>query len=257
MIRRAALLLTGVALLGGCGGGRSAHDVLSQTAARLGTIRSGTLDVRLVVTPRGHAGKGRIGFTLRGPFRVRRGSLPVLHMTYTQLAGTKSATATLVSDGHTAYAESGGRRVALSAAQLAELRGATQQLQSSSGLVRLPIEDWIKDPKVSDGGDVGGAETDRVSADLDVVNAANGLLDLARAFGSYTPRLSGKSADQLRDAVERSSFDLWTGKKDRLLRRLRIAAALGFDVPQQLRGALGALVGARFDFELGVANPKT
>ena len=256
MIRRAALL-AGVALLAGCGGGPSAHDVLSQTAARLGRIRSGTLDLRLVLTPSGRAGKGRIGFTLRGPFELRPSALPVLHVTYTQLAGTRSATATLVSNGRSAYAESGGRRIALSGAQLAQLRGATQQLGASGGLARLPIEDWIQHPKVSDGGNVGGADTDHVSAGLDVVNAANGLLDLVRAFGNNVPRLTGKSADQLRKAVKSSSFDLWTGKKDRLLRRLTIAAEFGVDVPQQLRKALGALVGAKFDFELAVSDPKT
>jgi hypothetical protein len=243
-------------MLAGCGGGSSAHDVLSETAARLGRIQSGTLDMRLVLTPRGKAGRGDIGFTLHGPFTLRRGGLPVLHMTYTQLAGTRSATATLVSDGRTAYAESAGRRIPLSATQVAELRGATQQLQSGPG-VRLPIEDWIDHPKVSGGGEVGGADTDHVSAGLDVVNAANGLLGLVRAFGTNAPTLTGKSAQQLRDAVRSSSFDLWTGKKDRLLRRLRIAAQLGFDVPPTLSRALGRLVGAKLEFELAVSNPKT
>jgi hypothetical protein len=121
----------------------------------------------------------------------------------------------------------------------------------------VPIDGWIDHPKVSGGGRVGGAETDHVSADLKLVEAANGMIDLLRAFGRRLPHVTGASADQLRRSVKSSSFDLWTGKKDRLLRRFRITAELGFDVPQKLRQALGQLVGAKFDFEVGVANPTT
>jgi hypothetical protein len=47
-----------------------------------------------------------------------------------------------------------------------------------------------------------------------------------------------------------------TGQEDRLLRRLEVAVDLGFDVPSELRGALGRLVGARVDFELGIDHPN-
>lgn len=256
MIRRAALLLAGVALLPGCGGGPSADDVLAKTAARVGRIQSGTLDLRLVLTPRGKSAKGDIGFTLHGPFSIRPGRLPVLRVSYTQLAAGRRATVRVVSDGRDAYVESGGRRIALSQDQKDELRSATTQVGGAGGLAQVPLDDWIEDPKVSDGGTVGGGETDRVTADLDVPNAANGLLDLLRAFGRDVPRIEGRSAGRLRDSVRSSSFDLWTGKRDRLLRRLRIQADLGFDVPQELRRALGSLVGAKFEFELAVTNPK-
>lgn len=268
MTGRTGLVLGAVAALGtlgmlgtlvGCGGngGASAHDVLARTASNVGRIRSGTLDFRLVLTPRARVGKGRIGFTLHGPFALRGGSLPVLHVTYTQLAGEKSASATLVSNGKTAYAESAGRTVRLSAAQLGELRSASAAVTGGGGVVQVPIERWIDHPKVADGGMVGGAATDRVSADLKVVEAANGLIDLLRSLGRQLPHMTGASADQLRKSVRSSSFDVWTGKHDRLLRRLRITANLGFDVPRKLKRALGELVGARFEFELGVSRPKT
>ena len=258
MKRRSAVLLTGVVLAAGCGGGGgNAQGILRQTAARLGQIRSGTLDFRLVVDPRGRTARGKIGFELHGPFALRpQGSLPVLAITYTQLAGSNHATGKLVSNGTSAYAESNGRRVTLDAVQLAELRAATAQIQSNGGLGQFRIDDWIKHPSVSDGGEVGGASTDHVTADLDVVAAANDLLALGPGLGSSGPELRGRNAKQLADAVRDSSFDLWTGKKDRLLRRLRVSADLGLDVPQDLARALGDVVGAKVTFELAVSHPN-
>src|SRR5919204_3411597 len=204
--RRTAVLLTGVVLAAGCGGGGNAQGILRQTANRLSQIRSGTLDFRLLVVPRGRSAHGKIGFALHGPFAVRaQGSLPVLDITYTQLAGNERATGELVSNGTSAYAESNGRRVTLNAAQLAELRSATAQIQSRGGLGQFSIDDWIKHPSVSDGGEVGGARTDHVSADLDVVAAANDLLGLGRGLGSPAPQLRGRNAKQLTDAVRHSS----------------------------------------------------
>jgi hypothetical protein len=255
--RSAAVLLAGVVLLAGCGGGNG-REVLQKTAARLGKIRSGTLDLRLVIDPRGKSAHGKIGFIVHGPFALRRrGALPLLDVTYTQLAGTKRATAKLVSDGNTAYAESDGRRVTLTGSQLDELRSATAQVETGGGLAQFPIDDWIKDPSVSDGGDVGGASTDHVTADLDVVRVTNDLIALARGLGARGPQLlRGNNAKQLQDSVNDTSFDLWTGKNDRLLRRLELEADFGFDVPQELARALGDVVGAKVTFELAVTNPN-
>lgn len=258
MIQKAAVLFVAVGLLAGCGGGdQNAEEALSQTANRLGEIRGGDLDFRLVLRPRAQGTKGAIGFTLSGPFELgQRGELPEMRITYTQLAGPRRASATLVSDGQTAYAEALGRRIPLSEAEVAELRSATSQIQGSSGVASVALDDWIRDPELSDGGEVGGAQTDLVTAELDVVNATNGLLDLVRALGQDLPRITGVEAERLQEAVKDTSFELWTGKEDRLLRRLRITADLGLNVPDQLRRALGELVGASFEFQLGLANPK-
>ena len=107
------------------------------------------------------------------------------------------------------------------------------------------------------GGEVGGAETDHVSADVDVVRVTNDLLALARGFGAAGPQLlRGRNAKELEDAVNETSFDLWSGKKDHLLRRLQIGAEFGLDVPQELARALGDVVGAKVTFELAVTNPN-
>jgi hypothetical protein len=259
LIRRAALL-AGVALLAvaGCGGGGpNAQDVLKQTASNLGKIRAGTLGVKLLVTPSG--GGEPFGFELHGPFRLAGGAnaLPVTRLMYTQIANGKRATATLVSNGTDAYVESNGQKLPLSPAQADTLQRAGAQLRGASGGARLVVGAWVKDPKASDGGEVGGAETDKVTAKLDVVAAVDGLLSVARATGQAVPSLSAADETRLRDAVRSTSFVLYSGKRDRLLRKLDLSVDFGFDVPSDLKAALGDLVGAKVDFELAVSNPRT
>ena len=256
MLRR-VLPAAGVALvLAGCGGG-DAHDVLGETAGNLGKIRSGTLHFELVVDPRAAGARNPFGFKLDGPFALGRGnSLPVLRVAYTQIANGTSATVTIVSTGRKAYVETGGKTYELGPSQTEQLRTAGAQARAAGGLAQFPVESWIEDAELSDGGEVGGAETDKISARVDVVAAANDLLDLARAFGRDVPAVRGREAKRLADSVRSSSFELHTGKDDRLLRRLAIDVDFGLDVPQGLRAALGDLVGAKVRFRLGVDDPN-
>jgi hypothetical protein len=258
VIRQGLLVLvaTSALLAAGCGGDAGeAKRELRQTAARLDTIRSGNLDLRLVVLP-ATGTKGRVGFTLRGPFALRQGGLPVADITYTQLAGARSSAATFVSNGTTAYAKVGSRKISLPPAATDEIKRAAGSPAGTGTLSGLRIDTWLRDPSISDGGSVGGADTDHVSAKLDVVNAANGLLGFVRQLGRDAPTISGDSANRLENAVKSSSVDVWTGKRDHLLRRLLLKVKLGFDVPSELKRALGQVVGASVVFDLAISNPN-
>lgn len=253
-MRRAASLVALVLLLAGCGGGGDANQVLSDAASSVGKLRSGNLTLRLVVSPR-QGTKGRVGFELRGPFALRAGALPVAKIAYTQIAGAHEATATFISTGAKAYAEANGKTYELPSSSAESIRQAAGG-GSGSGFAQLRIDNWVKSPKVSDGGEVGGVSTKRVSGDLDVVAAANGLLDLIRQLGRNAPTIEGDQAKQLDQAVQSSSFDLWAGRDDQVFRRLLLKADLGLEVPESLRRVMGAVVGAKIDFELAVSNPN-
>jgi len=252
-LRRAASLVALVLLLPGCGGGE-ANQVLSDSASSVGKLRTGNLTLRLVVSPR-QGTKGRIGFELRGPFALRAGALPVAKIAYTQIAGAHEGTATFISTGAKAYAEVNGKAYELPPSSAESIRQAAGG-GSDGGLAELRIDNWVKDPKVTDGGEVGGVQTQRVSGDLDVVAAANGLLDLVRQLGRNAPTIEGDQAKQLERAVKSSSFDLWAGRDDHVLRRLLLKADLGLQVPESLRRVMGDVVGAKIDFELAVSNPN-
>jgi hypothetical protein len=248
-VRRAAALLAVAALASGCGGGH-ARDVLADTAANLSKLHSGDLTLRLVLSPR-EGTKGRIGFELHGPFALRPGALPIAKVAYTQIAGARQATATFISTGTKAYAEVNGKAYELPAAATESVRHAAAGPTGSGGFAGLDISSWVEDPSVSSAGD-----QDHIAARLDVVDAANGLLGLLRGLGRDAPLIEGAEADRLRDAVESSSFDVWTGSQDHLLRRLLMKAELGLDVPASLRRVLGDVVGAKVEFELAVAHPN-
>ncbi len=253
-LRLWGVLAAAAALLAAGCGGQDANQVIRDTASNMGRIRSGTLDLKLLVTPQGQGQP--FGFTLRGPFKLGTRPLPVLRVRYTQIANGKQATATLVSDGRRGEIVSNGGTSPLSSAQAQQIGAAARQIQGAGGLAGLGIESWVKGAKVSDGGTVGGAPTDKITADLDLVNVANSLIGIARLAGRNVQQLQPGDAKRLADAVRSSSFVLYTGKKDRLLRKADLNAQLGFDVPPSLRAALGSLVGAKVEFDLGVANPN-
>jgi hypothetical protein len=230
--------LAAAVALAGCGGGDDPNDALSQTAKKLGQIRSGDLSMRMGIDA---GGKGRVGFALDGPFALpRSGGMPRARVAYTQIAGTRSATVTLTSTGRQAFVSAGGQTRRLPAAQARRLR-----IGAGAAGRQLRIGSWVRDPKLADGPKLDGAATQRITAKLDVRAAARDLLGVAGALGPGSSAL-GQSPGQLEKAVRSSSFELITGKDDRLLRRLRIAIAL------KLPGAPHASV----RFLLGVRRPN-
>jgi hypothetical protein len=237
-VSRLAAVLLGVAVLAaGCGGG-GAREELRKTADRVGKIKSGTISFSLVVTPRGKPAKHPFGFRIKGPFRF--GDRPTARVAYTQIANGKEATATLVLDRDAAYAISNGERRTLSTAQARELRAAAAGARAGA---RVAIDDWI------DGADSCGDHC--VKGSLDVASALEGLLETAGAHVT----LSDDDRKTLADATKDASYRV-ESTDDHLLRELRAAVDLGFDVPERLRRALGDLVGAKIDLRLQIANPQ-
>ena len=98
--RGSLLVAAAFALLAsGCGGGGGdAKRELQQTAARLDTIRSGNLNLSLVVLP-STGTKGRVGFALRGPFALRKITAAMAEVPETLLQVQRQRIVNLRSDG--------------------------------------------------------------------------------------------------------------------------------------------------------------
>jgi hypothetical protein len=237
MRRRLLLLLAAAAATTSCGGGLR-HD-LSATAGNIGKIRSGTLAFSMLVTPRAASAHNPFGFKVAGPFTF--GDVPTAHVAYTQIANGHSASATLVLDRSGGYAESNGKRRPLSPAELKQLRAAAASARSGS---TFDVGSWVKNAH-----DCGSR---CATGDLDVAAAANTLLGLAGGKEA----LSDAEAKQLADATWSATYRLtWTPAH--LVRDLALHVDLGFAAPPRLRSALGKLVGARFDLQLGLQHPET
>jgi hypothetical protein len=259
-VSRAALLAVATVLaLAGCGGESSgdsadAGGALAETASSLGKIRSGDLTLDLRVSSE----ENEAGFRLEGPFAFAEGAdaLPVAELEYTQVAGDQEATVTFVSTGDRAWIVANGEAQELSGAQLDQLRGSgVGGGEAGSALGQLEIGDWFVEPELTDGGEVGGAETDKIVSELDVVAATRDFLELAGALGGGTS-LDDGSEEQLRRAVASARIEVWTGKEDRLLRRLLADVAFEAKPPPELEGLYGTLPGAEVHLEFGVSDPN-
>lgn len=256
MRRRAALILAlgTIVIAAGCGDG---DDALSETAAKLGEIRSGELSLSLIA----EGGEKRAGFELLGPFELRDEGLPVARIAYTQIAAENQATVTFISTGEEAFVEVGETTYVLPEEQAARLRQAGGALSGGAdgggGLGAFALDEWLVDPEVSDGEEVDGVATERITAGLNVVEAANDLLALLESVGrGGSSRIEGEDAENLERATESATVEILTGAEDRLLRSLVVDLRLKADAPDDLLESLGPLGQASFRLELGIAKPN-
>jgi hypothetical protein len=249
-------VLAVLAAAAGCGGGgedgEDGAQVLRRTSANLAKVRSGDLTLRFVMRPQEGADADGVGVELRGPFSLAGdGPLPVARVAYTQIAGAQRVPATFISTGRAAFVEVGGATYRVPAGRTTGLRFGRR----GRGLdaLQLDARRWVRDPKVSDGPEVGGDETDRVTGELNAAAALEDLLGAASRAGSGGG-LQAADARRLAETVRRSSIEVLTGADDRLLRRLRVQADL--DVPESMRGRVGGRAALHLEFELGVARPN-
>jgi|SRR5919201_1958413 hypothetical protein len=249
-MKRLALALAALALLAGaCGSGReSAQQILADTSANLGKIKSGDLAMELTFSAKG--GK-QAGFSLEGPFALHAGRLPDAQLDYTQNAGGRTATQTFISTGDKAYVRIRGTTYELPEATANEVRST---VGTTGGLQVIDLSSWMRDPTLHDGGEVGGADTDRIDAKLNVPAAVSGLMAIASQFGGTTGpgALSGASAEQVERAVHNATISVWTGKDDRLLRKVEMTLELSPAASEQIKSVIGA--GAHF--VLAISNPN-
>jgi hypothetical protein len=249
-VRRALLLALAVVLLAACGGeSGDPNTIMRETAAKLGEIKSAKpFRLRIAVDPREG---NEFGFEIDGAVALcdADDELPRLDVAYTQFAQGKEAVAQLISTGTDSFIEIEGTAYQLPDAQEAELRNACEEVVSEGGLEQLRVDDWVLEPSAEGENQVRGR--------LNVVAVINDLVDVARAFGgSRLSRLDSDDARRIAEATEESRFELERGD-DGLLRRLELEADLGFDVPQDLRDALGDVVGAKVTFELSLDDLNT
>lgn len=229
--------------------GTPATRALRSTANKLDDVRSATLDLRMTASSPG--ADGPVGFAMRGPFALpAKSGLPVADLTVTELRGRKSYATSFVSTGQSAYVVRAGRVTALPGNAGVDVGG------SGGGLGALRIDRWLRNPAMSDGGTVGGVRTDHVTAGLDVAAAFDDLGRLGERLGTSTlaalKPLDARSRDLLAKAARDSSIEVWTGHKDRLLRRLVLKVTL--TAADGIPASLKALVPVTLSFSMDLSN---
>ncbi|HET9124869.1 MAG TPA: hypothetical protein VFN65_08305 [Solirubrobacteraceae bacterium] len=267
MLKRTASLLTAGALASGvtaCGsvgphgsGGPAASGdpsaLLRQTFAASHSVRSGILDLRLVITPRGSAAMTTpLSLSLRGPFQSRGSGHPAesaLTVTFSAAGRHGSLGVTTTASG--AYVTLGGTSFALPQAEFRKLEsslGARTGSGATPGLSSLGVnpEQWVVRPRFVGTATIDGALTEHLHAGVDVRAFALSLgkvlaresSTLRAAGGAAVPtHITSAQASKIAAAIRRPTVDVYTGRSDSTLRRLTL------DMTLPVHGSLAARLG--------------
>ena len=258
-----AVALAVLALAAASYGGTGAAGVLEETASRMGAIGSGHLHLRMAASAGASGAELPVGFELEGPFALadEQGELPLARLRFTRLLGKRAASSTFVALRQRAFVEVDGTGYELPPEQVDGLRAARSLPGGASALGDLDVHEWARDPELTDAGMLDGVPARRVTAGLDVVEALNDLMAVARRVGAAEEGaplgpIEGEDARRLRRAVRSSRLEVVTGRRDRLLRQLRVQVTLAPPDVRHLERALGPLAGARISLELRIAGPN-
>ena len=266
-----ALLALSVVGLAACGGGSSsdadAQSLLKATFGPDHSVKSGKLDVALNLDAKGiKTLTGPISLKLSGPFQTTgKGKLPQVDLALELTGAGTSFSAGAVSTGDKGFLELQGQAFAVDDATFAKFKTGYEQAAAKSGsssgnpsLASLGVDPlrWLKDPKVAGTEQAGGADSYHITAGVDVSAFLDDVSTLLGKAGSLSKGTNVPSSlsDQQRKDIEASitdaKLDLWTGKDDKTLRRLKLD--IGIDVPQAIRSRAGGLAGGRLTFDLTI-----
>jgi hypothetical protein len=259
-----------LALLAGCGGGKSEEDVeaLLDRAFKQ-SIKSADVKIDAELRIDGLAGFERpVRLEAGGPYIGGDKQLPKADIDLkigVQDAGQTVSTGFL-STGDRAFVKFGGEFYEQPRADVAR---ANRELAKSGGNDRGSLRDlglnpraWVVDAEGEEDEEVAGVETEHVSAKLDVRRLFGDLNKLAKrsagAVGGASPNipnpLSASDLDQLAEVVENPTFDVYVGKEDDVIRR--VSGNLKIKVPEEDRQQVSGISGGtlRFSVELAKVN---
>jgi hypothetical protein len=260
--RRALAALTATVALTGCGTGEDATKVVERTADRLGAVRSGDLELRVLAAPGDKPGRG-VGFELDGPFSLGGDKpLPVTRIRFTRVRGQKETSAVLTSTGDAAFVTTGERTTRLPPSVAKDLSLGERGSGKGRSLAQLGlrVDRWIADPELEEGPTLGGVETDRVTGRLRAGRAVRDVLTAIRGGGAGTGAGAGvtgstdKLVDAIDDAVKSSRAELITGRKDGILRRLDVSIDLR--PARELDQAIPGVGAVRLTARLALRKPN-
>lgn len=224
------------------------------------TVKSGVLDLSLVITPKGSRQLTTpLTVSLSGPFQSGGSghtAQSALTVAFSGLGKHGSLGVTTTASG--AYVTLEGTSYKLPSADFKKLRsslGAGSRSSGTPGLSSFGIDPsrWVTGPRIVGTATVDGVVTEHLHANVDVrafVLSLNKLLakessTLRSAAGSASrvpTHISSAEAAKIAAAIQRPTVDVYAGKNDSTLRRLVIGATL--PVHGALSSELGGLSSA-------------
>jgi hypothetical protein len=232
-------------LVAACGGGSGStvaaagpstgvNELLRDTFARGSRLKSGKVDASVVVRAPGTAGTTRIRLT--GPFAVDDAKrLPRFQFTATVQGAGQNVQGGATWTGKRAFVAFQGAQYEVPAPLARQLEAGYEESLRGQGRQKLDPaalgihpRAWLRNARNTGERDVAGVRTIRITGDADVARALDDVQRLAaRARALNLPGTSGSAQGltpaQRREvvaAVRRLKVEVYTGKEDRILRRL-------------------------------------
>lgn len=259
------LLLGALALpLTGCGSSSdsgstetgNAAALLQQTFGGAHRIGSGVIDTTITANPSGSAIIDTpLTLTIAGPFDDSAGgSVPASDLTATFAGLSMGGSMRFITTATAGYVSLAGKSYKLPATEYAQLRadlsqstlliatGAATQAAGSPPQIGTELalrwRHWLRDPRLVDSESVSGVRSDHIAGSVDVKGLLQQLRRLARqrrlgaaerARLKVVRDLSSAEITRIAGEVGTPSFEVWAGKRDHVLRRLRLSFHLQLD----------------------------
>jgi hypothetical protein len=251
------LLLLVIALaslaVAACGGGgdddkaTSSTDVnqlLKDTFSGGKNVKSGKVNLALKIdSSAAGAAAGPVSVTLAGPFETQgTGKLPKFKLDAALSGAGQNLKAGATSTGEKGFINFQGQEYAVSDQVFKQFKASYEEAQkkgsgnNQQSLATLGIDPqkWLKNAKNGGEAKVGDEDTIKITGDVDV----NALLDdldkalsQARSLGlqgseNLPSRLTPEQRKQFADSVKSLDVEIYTGKKDTILRRMVVNLGL-------------------------------
>ncbi len=272
----ALLAAVSLAACGSSRGGSSgdARKLLDETFNGSHKITSGNLDLNFTLSAQGSPALSKpVTVALKGPFASQgKAKLPKFDLAATVAAQSQNIRAAAVSTGDKGFIGFQGTTYSVPPQVFSQFKSSYEQSQAKSQnqngnpLSRIGIKplDWLEDPKTIGDEDVAGTSTTHITAGVNTskfVDDLNKILANASSLGvpntgrlprSITPDQKG----QIEKAIKNATFDVWTGKDDKTLRKLAIKLAIEVPPSANANGVKSADISLSLQIA-GLNSPQT
>ncbi len=231
-------------VLSACGGNsEDPNTVLEETFSGEKEITSGRLQLDVSADVKGTGRlQGPVSLKLNGPFQKADGDgLPQFDFDATVAGSGMTHEGGASSTGDKGYALFGGQNYVLADPTFEQFKRSYERAQrehegesAADQLTALGIDPrkWIRNPLNDGEADVGDVETIKITGDVDVPRLLDDLSELGakgkaqgkRKAHGKDHRLTEERKRELAQAIKSARVEVYTGKDDRILRRIFLDA---------------------------------
>ncbi len=268
-----ALLATLALVVAACGGDDEASSdtdvdtLLADTFKGNKKVESGKLKLALNIDAKGAEGvDGPITLQVSGPFQSEgKEKLPKFKIDFAFEGAGQSIKAGLTSTGTKGFVNFQGTDYVVSDQVFKQFKSGYEQAQKqgtdkkqSQSLSSLGLDprEWLTNPKNEGDAKVGDDDTIKISGGVDVnklLDDVNQALKKTRELGvsgtqQLPTQLTAEQRKQVTDAVKDPKVEIYTGKEDKILRRMVVS--LGIVAPE----GSGSSGSADIKFDLSISD---